>query len=197
MHHLDQLLRAPAALDEVADAARLVVRDDHLLGVLGVDESAVELRDRQQLLLLHRDDDAGREAVGPLRVGLSLFVNRQPFGEPARHAVVGGGEHEHVVHLVPERAGPVERAGRAARRTVHRDDSSERHAERAETGHTHRADGEVLVIGIDLHLHRPGKRHLVLALVGVHRPRQHALDVRLEQIGFLLVELERGLDARS
>ena len=106
VHHLDQLVRAPAALDVVADAARLIVRDQDLLRVFWPDESPVELRDRQELLLLEGDDDVRCEAVAPPGVGLSLLVNRQAFGEPARHAVVGGGEDEDVVHLVPERAAP-------------------------------------------------------------------------------------------
>ena len=43
VHHVEQLVRAPALLDVVADAARLIVGHDHLLGILGTDEPAIEL----------------------------------------------------------------------------------------------------------------------------------------------------------
>ena len=132
-----------------------------------MDEAAIELRDTgSSFLSLSASDDVRRETVGPRRVGLAFLMNREAFRKPARHAVMGGGEHEDVVHLVPQRVGPVERAGLASRRAVHGDDGSERHTERAETGHALGADGEVVVVRVHLDLHRTRQRHLVLLRVG-------------------------------
>ncbi len=67
VHHVEQLVGAPAALDVIADAARLEIGDDHLLGILGADEAAVEIGDREQLLVADGDQNVRRDAVAPLR----------------------------------------------------------------------------------------------------------------------------------
>ncbi len=60
-----------------------------------------------------------------------FFVHCQSLGEPARHAVIGGGQNEDVAHLMPQRRAPVEVAGFARGRAVHGDDFAEGDAERA------------------------------------------------------------------
>src|ERR1043166_2723214 len=87
--------------------------------------------------------------------GRSLFLEHsQPFGEPPWHAMVSRREHVHMTQLVPHRAGPVKAPRLARAWRIHRNDVSERHAERPQTRHAHRPHGEIVVIGIDLHLHR-------------------------------------------
>ena len=190
VHHVDDRRRTPPVLYVVEDAARLEVRDDHLLGVLRVHEAAIELRDRQELLLRHRHDDVGRQAVGPLGLALPLFVHRDALGEPARRAMVRHFEHEHVVRLVPQRARPVERSRLASRRTVHRDHRAKRDAERAKARHPERPHREVLVIRIDLDLHRFLQRRRVLLPVGREGRLEQRLDIRPQHIGFLHVQLD-------
>ena len=135
---------------------------------------------------------SGRHAVAPFGIGLRLFVDRETFGEPARHAMIGGGENEDVAHLVPQRAGPIEIAGLAAGRAVHGDHFAEGDAQRAQAGHAQRAHGEVFVVGIDLHLHRAGQRHFVFLFIGGDGALQHFLEIGTQQVGFVLVELEDG-----
>ena len=79
--------------------------------------------------------------------------------------IIGHVEHVDVAHFVPQGAGPVKAAGRPARRAVHRDHIAERHAQRAQAGHAHGAHGEVFVVGIDFHLHRPVELEPVFLLV--------------------------------
>ncbi len=122
----------------------------------------------------------------------AFLVHRQAFSEPARHAMIGGRENEDVAHLVPQRRAPVEVAGLARRRAVHGHDFAEGDAERAESRHAHGAHGEILVVGIDLDLHRTGQRHVVLLLVGRENRVQLRLHVGKQQRGFSLVELEDG-----
>ena len=114
MHHIEQLVVAPAALDVIADSTRLIVGDDHLRGVFGPDKAAVELRHRKELFIANGDYNLRRHAIAPLGRGFGFLMNREAFGEPARYAMVGGCENENVTHLVPERASPIEFAGLAA-----------------------------------------------------------------------------------
>ena len=51
VHHVEKLVGAPVVLDVVADAARLVVGDEHLLRIIRADKTAVEFGDRQQFLI--------------------------------------------------------------------------------------------------------------------------------------------------
>ena len=192
MHHVEQLVGAPAALDVVTDAARLEIGDDHLVGIIGANEATVEVGDRKQLFVSDGDEDVRRDAVAPFRIGFRLFVHREAFGEPARHAMIGGGENEDVAHLVPQRAGPVKIAGLAAGRAVHGDHFAEGDAQRAQAGHAQRAHGKVFVVGIDLHLHRARQLHFVFLLVGGDGALQHFFEIGMQQIGFFLVELEDG-----
>ena len=167
--HFEQLVGAPAALDVITDAPRLKIGDDHLAGIVGAHEAAVEFGDRQQLLFVDGDEDVGRDAVAPFGISFRLFVYRESFGEPARHAMIGGSENVDVAHLMPQRAGPVEVAGLAAGRAVHGDHFAESDAQRAQPRHAERADGEILVVGIDFDLHGAGELHFVFLFVGGDR----------------------------
>ena len=81
-------------------------------------------------------------------------MHRQALGEPARHVRIGHREGEDVAHFMPQGGGPMELAGRAAGGAVHGDGVAERHAQRAQAGHAQRAHREIVVVGVDLHLHR-------------------------------------------
>ena len=152
------------------------------------------MRDRKQFLVAQGDEDVRRHAVAPLGRSFRLLVDGQPLGEPARHAVVGGGEDVDVAHLMPERAAPIKVAGLAARGAVHGDDLAKGHAQGAEAGHSHGANREVLVVGVDFHLHGARKLHLVFLLVRGHAAFQLRFKIGAQQLGFLLVQFQdRGL----
>ena len=84
-------MRVPAPFfgDEIDDAARLEVADDHLLRTLGMNETAVQFRNGQKLLLLDGFDLVRAEPVAPFGRDGGLFMHGQAFGEPARHAAAG------------------------------------------------------------------------------------------------------------
>ena len=123
--------------------------------------SAIDLRDRQQFLVAHRDDDVGRDAVAPVGRGRGLFVHRQAFCEPARHAMLGEGQDVNMAHSC-QACSPSGTRRACDRRGCPSRPRSERHTQRAQARQAHGADGEVLVIRIDLHLHRPLQLELVL-----------------------------------
>ena len=131
MHHVQQLLVAPLLRDVTADFTSLEIRHDHLRAIAGANESSVQLRNRQQFFILDRHDGRGRQAIAPIRFGRRFFVHGHAFGKPARHAMIGGFEHEHVAHFVPQSTGPVEAAGRSAGRAIHGDNGTECYTERA------------------------------------------------------------------
>ncbi len=60
MNHVEQFALAPLLLDEVADAAGLKIGDNHLRRIIGIDKAAIELVDRQQLLIADGDEDIRR-----------------------------------------------------------------------------------------------------------------------------------------
>ena len=200
--HGEQRRPAPLIVDVIADAAGLEVTHHHLLGAGRMHEAAVQLRDRQQLLILDGHDDGRSEAVAPLRRDGGLFVHRQALGEPARHVGIGQRQSEHVAHLVPQGGGPMEAARRAAGRAVHGDERAvggggEGDAQRAQPGHAEGADGEVFVVGVNLHPHGLGELDPVLLLVSGDDALHFRFEVRTQQFRFLLVELqddEAGLD---
>ena len=164
-----------------------------------MDETAVDLGHGQKLLIPNRHDDVGRDPVAPVGVGGCLLVDRKPLGEPADYPVVGQRQDVHVAELMPECAGPVELSRRATRGAVHRDGvpagSVESHSKGSQAWHAHGADREILVVGVDLDLHRLRKLVLVLLLKDVHRAPDFGLEVRAEGLVFLLMQLED--DSRS
>ena len=109
---------------------------------------------------------SGVIAIAPLRRCLRLFVDRQAFGEPARHAMIGRRQNEDVAHLVPQRAGPVKSPGLRPDGLSIATTSPNVTPKRAQSRHAQRAHGEVFMIRIDFHLHRPRQLHLVFLLVG-------------------------------
>ncbi len=153
VHHVQQLAGSPLVLDIVADATGLEVRHEHLRGIFGPHEPAIQIGDRQQLLVPQRHHDLRSQRIAPFGRGLSLLVHGEPFGEPTRHAMLRCREDEDVAHLVTQRARPVKVTGLAPRRTVHGEHVPKGHAERPETRHSQGPDREVLVIRVNLHLH--------------------------------------------
>ena len=91
MEHGEQRIPAPLLVDVIADSARLEIADDHLLRRGGMYESAIQLRHRQQLLILDRQNYVRTQPVAPIRRDRRLFVDRHAFRKPARHAVSGRG----------------------------------------------------------------------------------------------------------
>ncbi len=85
--------------------------------------------------------------VGP---GGPLLEHRQALAQPARHAIARHRQREHMRHLVPQRAAPVEVTALAARRAVHGDHIAEGHAQQADARQACGAHGEIIVVGIDL-----------------------------------------------
>src|SRR5439155_2457802 len=190
VHHLKQLAVAPAALDVIADASRLKIGYRNLGRVLGPDKATVELGDRKQFLIPKRNQDIRCDAVTPVRGSLCFLVHRQPLGEPAWHAVIGGGENEDMAHFVPECAGPMKLAGFASRRAIHGNDITKGGAERAETRHTRRAYGKVLVVRIDFHLNGPHEFHVVFVLISGKSAPQFRPKIRKQEGSRLLVKLQ-------
>ena len=69
---------------------------------------------------------------------------------------------------------------------------SERHAQRAQSRHAHGADGEIFMIRINFHLHRLGQLELVFLFVGRHGALQLRLEIRPQQLRFLLLQPQNG-----
>src|ERR1700684_4456189 len=108
MDHVKQFALTPLAVDVVADAPCLEIRDDHLRRIFRKDKSAVQLGHRQQLLISDSNQDLRRYAITPLRGYLGLLMHGKAFRKPARHPAVGGRENVDVAHLMPQRAAPIE-----------------------------------------------------------------------------------------
>ncbi len=122
---------APLFVDVIADASGLEVGDDHLIRIAWTDESAVELRDRQQLLVANGINHGRIQPIAPIGRCSGLLMNCHAFGEPARHPVIRRRQNVDVAQFVPQRAGPMKGPWPSAGRAVHRDDCPERYAERA------------------------------------------------------------------
>ena len=102
----------------------------------------------QRLLSLQRHRERHFHLAAPLRARLAFLVDRDPFGQPARHPLIRHLQRDDVRQLVPQRRLPGERARVARLRRIHRDDAAEAGAERADhAGQAERADGEVVVFG--------------------------------------------------
>ena len=123
-----------------------------------MDEAAVQIRDRQQLLVL----DARAIACGSRRsphsgeAAVSSYTAMPSVNQRGTRCLVAESTYTWLnsCHMV---LAQWKRARLAAGRAVHRDDVAEGHAQRAQARHAHGADGEIFVVGIDLQLHRTGR----------------------------------------
>ena len=79
-----------------------------------------------------------------------------------------------------------------ARRAVHGHHVTERHTERPQTRHAQSAHREILVIRINLHLHRAGQFHPILLLVRGNRTFQLRQKVGIQQVRLFPMQLQNG-----
>ena len=107
----------------------------------------------------------GEEHLGlatPALACAGLLEHRNALAQPARQSVARHLQRDHVRQFVPQRRRPVERAGRARLRGIHRDDAAEAGAEGANhPGQACGADREVVVTREDLDEDRALRRELI------------------------------------
>ena len=138
---------------------RLVVRERDFLRV---GERGVEVAQLQRLAVVEDLGELHVHLARPLRTGALFLEHRDAFGQPPRHALIRHLDRDDVRELVPERRFPVKLGRRRHSRRVHRDDTPEAGAERAD--HPGQADvshSEVVVLREDLDEDRTTRRELV------------------------------------
>ena len=108
----------------------------------------------------------------PLRPRDLLFVLRDAFGQPARHALVGHLQRDDVRQLVPQRRLPLELAGgRAFGESIVTTRPKQAPSAPIMPGQPDVPDGEVVVLREDLDEDRPLRRELVALRQRVERLR--------------------------
>jgi hypothetical protein len=162
----EQLTQRLAAkgFDHVLDDQRgLVVGELQVFGAGGTEERGTQLGDRSELASQDHRAITGRHRLSPPWIALTFLVDRDPFAQPARHAVVGFGQRDDVAKLVPQHTLPIRRPRSLRGGTVGGDQRAEAHAQVTFTArHPEGADGEVALLGEDLNHHRLVKLQGVL-----------------------------------
>ena len=160
----------------------------------GSTEQAVELHQRRNLAVVVRVEQTAIHAALPRAVALPLLVDREPLGQPPRHAVLAQRERQHVHVLVPHRRRPHEVLApeQVVDGRYQGDEATEARSERAEPTEADRPHREVVPGVEDLDGHR--FLGIMTVLLAQHLAR---LAVRWQQIldqhiVIVPVELEHG-----
>src|SRR5581483_7035132 len=109
--HVQNRVEAELVRDKFADLRRLEVTQLDVIRRFGPQEPPVKISNLCPASVVEGFDGDDAPVIAPAGPRLALLVNREPFGKPARDAVVGHLERDHMRVFVPERAAPVELAG--------------------------------------------------------------------------------------
>ena len=125
-------------------------------------EAGVEIAKLQHLAFVHRLRERDLHVASPFRPLLTLLVDGDSLGQPARDSLLRHLKRDDVGELVPQRGLPAERARGPRPRGIERHNATEARAERANhAGQPQVTNGEVVVVREDLHENRAGRCELV------------------------------------
>ena len=101
VHHIQNLVVAPAVFNVIQNLPALIIGNDLLCRVFRANKAAIEIGYRQQFLVANSDKNLRRNTVTPSLSDLRLFVHRQTLGKPTGHPRIRSSKNEDMAHFMP------------------------------------------------------------------------------------------------